>query len=50
MLANRCRQLIERLLLEDEARLLGVWLDPIDVNDPNADRAGRPDRGEEADD
>ena len=38
---DRRRQLIERRLLEDEPWLLGVRLDPLDMDDADADRPGR---------
>ena len=37
VLADRRGQLVERLLLEDHARLLGVRLDPVDRDDAHAD-------------
>ena len=44
VLSDRGRQLVEGVLLEDEARLLGVGLDPLDMDDADAGRPafGRP--------
>ena len=50
MLADRRRQLVERLLVEGEARLLGVRLDAVDRDDADADAARRAVRREQADD
>ena len=41
VLADRRRQLVERLLVEDHPRLVRVRLDPIDGDDPDAGRSAR---------
>ncbi len=50
MLADRCGQLIERLLVVHQAWLLGVRVDVIDRDDPDTDTPRRRIRGEQADD
>ena len=50
MLADRGGELVERLLFEDHAGLFGVWFDPFDVDDPDADQTRWAIRRQEADD
>ena len=50
MFADRCGELVERCLFEDEPRLLGVRLDVIDRDDADADRPGRAVGRQQADD
>ena len=50
VLTDRRGELVERLLVECEPRLFRVGLDPVDLDDPDADAAGGSVRRQEADD
>ena len=50
VLADRRGELVERLLVEGHARLLGVRLDAVDRDDPDADRPRRTVGRQQADD
>ena len=50
VLADRGGQLVERRLVEDQPRLLGVRLDVVDRDDADADRPRRAVRRQQADD